>query len=212
MECMHKFLLSVNMVLELFYTFISLSLYDQNKYKKSKMAATSGLAISRNLCRIAKKFWNKKCPKWQDVTKKMFEKAKMAATSGLAISRNLCRIAKKFWKQKLSQMTEHVQKKNVRKIHDGGHFRFGNISESMQNSEKVFKQKMSQSTRYNQKIIRKSKMAVTSGLAMSRNLFGIAKKFSNKRCPKWQNVLKKCSRNPRWRQLPIWPYLGIYSE
>jgi hypothetical protein len=65
------------------------------------MAATSGLAISQNLCRITKKFCNKKCPKWQDMFKKMFEKSKMAATSGLAISRNLCRIAKKFGNKKV---------------------------------------------------------------------------------------------------------------
>jgi hypothetical protein len=79
---------------------------------------------------------------------------------------------------------DRICSKNVRKIQDGGHFRFGYISESMQNSKKVFKQKMSQMTRYNQKIVRKTKMAATSGLAMSQNLFGIAKKFSNKWCPK----------------------------
>jgi hypothetical protein len=44
--------------------------------------------------------------------------------------------SEKFCKQKLSQMKKYVQK-DVRKIQDGGYFRFGYISESMQNREKV---------------------------------------------------------------------------
>jgi hypothetical protein len=131
MEYMHKFLLSVNMVLELFYTSISLSLFDQKMYKKSKMAATSGLAISQNLCRKRKVLKTKIVPNDRTCSKKMFEKSKIAATSGLAISWNLCRIAKKFL---------------------------------------------------------------------------------NKKCPKRQDIIKKLFENPRWRSLPVWPCLGIYSE
>jgi hypothetical protein len=70
--------------------------------------------------------------------------------------------------------------KKVRNIQDGGHFRFAYISESMPNSEKVLKQKVSQMTRYVQKMFEKSKMAATSGLAISRNLCRIAESFETK--------------------------------
>jgi acid stress-induced BolA-like protein IbaG/YrbA len=46
--------------------------------------------------------------------------------------------------------------KNVQEIQDSGNFRFGYISESMPNSEKVVKQKVSQMSRCDQKNVRKS--------------------------------------------------------
>jgi hypothetical protein len=62
-------------------------------------------------------------------------------------------------------------------IQDGGNFWLGYISEFMPNNEKVLKQKVSQMTRCDQKMFEKAKMAATSGLAISRNLCRIAKKF-----------------------------------
>jgi hypothetical protein len=75
-------------------------------------------------------------------------------------------------------------KKKVRKIQDGDHFRFGHILKSMQDSEKVFEQKVSQMTRCDKTSVQKSKMATTSGLVISWNLCEIAKKFLSKKCPK----------------------------
>jgi hypothetical protein len=80
--------------------------------------------------------------------------------------------SEKVLKQKVSQMTRGDQK-NVRKSQDGGHFRFGYISESMPNSEKVLKTKM---------------------------------------VPNDKTSSKKCSKNPRWRLLPVWLHLRIYAE
>jgi hypothetical protein len=112
MEYMHKFLLSFNMVLELFYNSISLLLYDQKMY--------------------------------------------------------------------------------VQEIKDGGNFRFNYISESIPNSEKVLKQKMSQMTRFDPKKCSNRPRWRPLPVWLYLGIYAEYRKcFKNKNCPKWQNMFKK---------------------
>jgi hypothetical protein len=83
--------------------------------------------------------------------KKKIEKSKMAVTSGLLfysyISAAICFLEKKFSSKKYSKLQGSKEKINE-KIQDGGHFRFSCVLETMRLREKLFKQKVTQMTRY----------------------------------------------------------------
>jgi hypothetical protein len=61
----------------------------------------------------------------------------------IRISRQLCFLEKKF-RAKLQSSKEKINEK----IQDGGHFQFSYILETMRLREKLFKQKVTQMTRY----------------------------------------------------------------
>jgi hypothetical protein len=83
-------------------------------------------------------------------------------------------------------LNDQIWGKNFsKKFQDGRHFRYSHISAFIRAREKLFKQKVSQMTRYGQiKFQKNSKMAATSGLAIFRLLCVLEKNFSNEKCPK----------------------------